>query len=56
MKLQLGAYNTETSAAVGAWVLLERYGNEQTGGDIRSGRAEQPAGGFTSSQRKTGSQ
>ena len=24
MKIPLGAYSTETSAAVGAWVLLER--------------------------------
>ena len=56
MKLPLGAYSTETSAAVGAWVLLEHNHKEQTGGDSRNGRAEQSAGRFTSRRRKTGSQ
>ena len=31
MTLPLGAYITETSTAVGAWVLLERNDKEQTG-------------------------
>ena len=34
MKLPLGAYSTETSAAVGAWVLLQRNDTEQTGGTV----------------------
>ena len=37
MKLQLGAYSTETSAAVGAWVLLERNDKEQTEGAVGGG-------------------
>ena len=32
MKLPICAYSTETSAAVGAWVLLERNGKQQAGG------------------------
>ena len=38
MKLPLGAYSTETSAAVGAWVLLERNDKDQTGGAVGGGR------------------
>ena len=37
MKIPLGAYSTETSAAVGAWVLLERNDKEQTGGAVGEG-------------------
>ena len=37
MKLPLCAYSTETSAAVGAWVLLERNDKEQTGGAVGVG-------------------
>ena len=37
MKLPSGAYSMETSAAVGAWVLLERNDNEQTGGAVGRG-------------------
>ena len=53
-KLPLCAYSTETSAAVGEWVLLERNDNEQTGGGSRSGRAEQSAGRFRSRTSKNG--
>ena len=38
MKLPLGTYSTETSAAVGAWVLLERNDKDQTGGAVGGGR------------------
>ena len=34
MKLPLGSYSTETSAAVGAWVLLERKDKDPTGGAV----------------------
>ena len=34
MKLPLGTYSTETSAAVGAWVLLERKDKDPTGGAV----------------------
>ena len=34
IKLPLGAYSTKTSAAVGAWVLLERNDKDQTGGAV----------------------
>ena len=34
MKLPLVAYSTETSAAVGAWVLRERNDKEQTAGAV----------------------
>ena len=37
MKLPLGAYSTETSAAVGAWVLLERNDKKQTEGAVGGG-------------------
>ena len=37
MRIPLGAYSTETSAAVGAWVLLKRNGKEQTGGSVGEG-------------------
>ena len=37
MKLPLGAYSTETSAAVGASVLLDRNDKEQTGGAVGGG-------------------
>ena len=37
MKLPLGTYSTETSAAVGAWVLLERNDKDQTGGAVGGG-------------------
>ena len=37
MKLPLGAYSTETSAAVGAWVLLDSNDKEQTGGTVGGG-------------------
>ena len=37
MKLPLGAYSTETSAAVGAWALLERIDKDQTGGAVGVG-------------------
>ena len=37
MKLPLGAYSTESSAAVGAWVLLERTDKDQTGGAVGGG-------------------
>ena len=37
IKLPLGAYSTETSAAVGAWVLLERNDKEQAGGTVGAG-------------------
>ena len=36
MELPLGACSTETSAAVGAWVLLERN-EDQTGGAVGAG-------------------
>ena len=37
MKSTLGAYSMETSAAVGAWVLLERNDKDQTGGAVGVG-------------------
>ena len=37
MKLPLGTYSTQTSAAVGAWVLLEHNGKDQTGGAVGGG-------------------
>ena len=37
MKLPLGAYSTETSAAVRAWVLLESNDKDQTGGAVGGG-------------------
>ena len=37
MKLPLRTYNTETSAAVGAWVLLDSNDKEQTGGTVGGG-------------------
>lgn len=40
MKLPLYACRAGTSAAVGAWVLLELNYKEQTGGHSRRGRAE----------------
>ena len=36
-KLPLGAYSTETSAVVGAWVLLERNDKDQTGDAVGEG-------------------
>ena len=36
-KLPLGAYSTETSAAVRAWVLLESNDKDQTGGAVGGG-------------------
>ena len=38
MKVPLGAYYTETSTAVGAWVLLEGNDKEQTWGTVGGGR------------------
>ena len=37
MKLPLGAYSMETSAAVGAWVLLERNDKKRTGSTVGGG-------------------
>ena len=37
MKLSLAAYNTENSAAVGAWVLLEPSDAEQARGTVGGG-------------------
>ena len=37
MKLPLGAYSTDTIAAVGAWVLVERTDKEQPGGAVGTG-------------------
>ena len=45
MKLPSGAYSMETSAAVGAWVLLERNDNEQTGGAVGRGGQNSQLGG-----------
>ena len=37
MKLPLDAYSTETSAAMGAWVLLERNDKKRTGSTVGGG-------------------
>ena len=37
LKLPLGAYSTESSAAVGAWVLLQPNEEEQTEGETVGG-------------------
>ena len=37
MKLPSRPYSTETSAAVGAWVLLEHNDKDQTGGAVGGG-------------------
>ena len=36
-KLPLSSYSTETSAAVGVWVLLVRNDEEKTGGTVGGG-------------------
>ena len=53
MKLPLGAYNTETSAAVGAWVLLERNDKDQTGGAVGRGGQNSQLGDSEAGGKKT---
>ena len=53
MKLPLCAYSTETSAAVGAWVLLERIDKEQTGGVFGVGRPNSQLGDSQAGGEKT---
>ena len=52
MKLPLGAYSTETCAAVGAWGLLERNDKEQTWGAIGGGGQNSQLGDSEASGEK----
>ena len=53
MKLPLGAYSTETNAAVGAWVLLERNDKDQTGGAVGRGGQNSQLGDSEAGGKKT---
>ena len=53
MKLPLGTYRKETSAAVGAWVLLERNDKDQTGGAVGRGGQNSQLGDSEAGGKKT---
>ena len=53
MKLPICAYSTETSAAVGAWVLLERNGKQQAGGAVGVGGQNSQLGDSQAGGEKT---
>ena len=53
MKLQLGAYSTETNAAVRAWVLPERNDKHQTWGAVGGGGPNSQLGNSEAGGEKT---